>query len=266
MRGPAKPVDPEQLTPSGALSPRGHRLTRLRLAGPGRSRAHALDRGPVAPGHRRPGEGRRAAAGSARALQDRGQGHRHGGRPAHHPLRAAARPGHQGGQGRAAQGRPRLRAGRGRHPHPGADPGQAGRRHRGAQRAPPDRASRRHLRAAARGLVAAHRVARQGRRGPRDRRRPREDAAPARRRHHRRGQVRVRERDALVDPAARDAARGADGARRPQAGRAHALRLDPAPADARDHLAQAGRGRAAEPRARDGAALRRDGAGPHPDA
>ena len=70
-------------------------------------------------------------------------------RPAHHALRAAARAGHQGRQGRAAQGRPRVRAGRGRHPHPGADPGQAGGRHRGAQRAPPDRAPRRHLPGAA---------------------------------------------------------------------------------------------------------------------
>ena len=42
-----------------------------------------------------------------------------------------------------------------------------------------------------------------------------------------------------LDPAARDAARGADGARRPQAGRAQPLRLDPAPAHAGDHVARA---------------------------
>ena len=89
------------------------------------------------------------------------------------------------------------------------------------------------------GLVAAHRVARQGRRRPRDRRRPGEDAAPARRRHDRRRQVRLRQRDALLDPAARDAARGAARARRPQAGRAQPLRLDPAPADAGDHARRA---------------------------
>ena len=165
-------------------------------------------------------------------------------------------PGHQGRQGRAAQGRPRLRARRGRHPHPRADPRQAGGRHRGPERAPPDRPPRRRLPGAAGGLVAADRLARQGRRGPRDRRRPGQDAAPARRRHHRRGQVGRDQRDALLDPAARHAARGADGARRPQAGRAQPLRLDPAPADAGDHLARAGRDRAAEPRARDGAALR----------
>ena len=51
-----------------------------------------------------------------------------------------------------------------------------------------------------------------------------EDAAPARRRHHRRRQVGLRQRDALLDPAARHAARGAAGAGRPQAGRAQPLR------------------------------------------
>ena len=55
------------------------------------------------------------------------------------------------------------------------------------------------------GLVAAHGVAGQGRRRQGDRRRPGEDAAPARRRHDRRRQVRLRQRDALLDPAARDA-------------------------------------------------------------
>ena len=55
--------------------------------------------------------------------------------------------------------------------------------------------------------------------------------------------------------AARHAARGAARARRPQAGRAQPLRLDPAPAHAGDHEPAQGRHRAAEPRARDGAAL-----------
>ena len=91
MRGPAKPVDPEQLTPQGRYRPEVTDSPDFVWQVPDAARAHALDRGPVAPGHRRPGEGRRAAAGGARALQDRGQGHRHGGRPAHHPLRAAAR-------------------------------------------------------------------------------------------------------------------------------------------------------------------------------
>ena len=184
--------------------------------------------------------------------------------PAHHPLRAAPRARHQGRQGRPAQGRPRLRAGRLRHPHPRADPRQAGGRRRGAERAPPDRPPGRRDAAAARRLVAADRLARQGRRGPRDRRRPGQDAAPARRGHDRRGQVRRRQRDAREHPAPRHAARGPAGARRPQAGRAQPLRLDPAPAHARDHVAEAGRDRAAEPRARDGAALQLHGARPHP--
>ena len=106
-------------------------------------------------------------------------------------------PGHQGRQGRPAQGRPRLRAGRDRHPDPGADPRQAGGRGRGAQRPAQDRPPRRRLPGAARGLVAADRLAGQGHRRPRDRRRPGEDAAPARRRHHRRRQVGVRQRDAV---------------------------------------------------------------------
>ena len=113
------------------------------------------------------------------------------------------------------------------------------------------------------GLVAADRLARQGRRRPRDRRRPGQDAAPAGGRHDRRRQVGRGQRDALLDPAARDAARGAAGARRPQAGRAQPLRLDPAPADAGDHVAAQGRHRAAEPRARDGAALLVHVARPH---
>ena len=89
-------------------------------------------------------------------------------------------------EGRAAQGRPRLRAGRDRHPDPGADPRQAGGRRRGPQRAPADRPPRRRVPGAAAGLVAADGVARQGHRRPRDRRRPGEDAAPAGRRHDRR--------------------------------------------------------------------------------
>ena len=61
-----------------------------------------------------------------------------------------------------------------------------------------------------------------------------------------------------LDPAARDARRGAPRARRPQAGRAQPLRGDPAPAHAGHHQPADGRQRAAEPRARDGVALRRD--------
>ena len=72
-------------------------------------------------------------------------------------------PGTKVSQGRAAQGRPRLRARLHRHPHPGADPRQEGRRRRGAERAPPPRPPRRHLRRAPEGLLAARGLARQGR-------------------------------------------------------------------------------------------------------
>ena len=117
-----------------------------------------------------------------------------------------------------------------------------------------------------RGLVAADGVARQGHRRAGDRRRPGEDAAPARGRHDRRRQVGVRQRDAVLDPAAGDAARGPARARRSQAGRAQPLRVDPAPADAGDHQPADGGQRAPEPRQGDGAALRDDVAGPHPVA
>ena len=53
------------------------------------------------------------------------------------------------------------------------------------------------------------------------------------------------------------------GAGRPQAGGAQPLRVDPAPADARDHQPADGRERAAEPRQGDGAALRDHVAGAH---
>ncbi len=96
--------------------------------------------------------------------------------------------------------------------------------------APADRPARRRLPGAAQGLVAADRVARQGRRRQGDRRRPREDAAPARRRHDGRRQVGRDQRDALQRAAAREPARGAPRAGRPQAGRAQPLRVDPASA------------------------------------
>ena len=248
---------------AGPLPRVRHRVARLPVDRPGPALPQALVGRGAAPRHRGPGEDRRAADRGARPLQGPGEGDRDGRRPAHHPLRAAPGARHQGRQGRPAQGRPRLRAGRRRHPHPRPDPRQAGRRRRGPQRAPAHRAPRRRLPGAARRLVAAHRLARQGRRGPGDRRRPGQDAAPAGRGHHRRGQVGRRQRDALLDPAARHAARGPDGARRPQAGRAQPLRLDPAPADAGHHVPAPGRHRAAEPRARDGAALLVHVARPH---
>ncbi len=68
-----------------------------------------------------------------------------------------------------------------------------------------DRASGRRLPGAADRLVAADGMARQGHRGPSHRRRSGQDAPPAGRRDHRRGQVSLRQRDALLDPPARHA-------------------------------------------------------------
>ena len=82
-------------------------------------------------------------------------------------------PGDEGRQGRPAQGRPGVRAGRDRHPDPRADPGQAGGGGGGPERPPADRQPGRRVPGAPGGLVAAHRVARQGHRRARDRSRPR---------------------------------------------------------------------------------------------
>ena len=134
-------------------------------------------------------------------------------------------PGHEGRQGRAAQGRPRLRARIDRHPHPRPDPGQAGGRRRGAELAAPDGPPRRHLPGSPEGLEPAHLLARQGHLRPVDLDRPGEDAAHPDRRHHRLGQVRLRQRDPQLDAAAQLAQRAAPRAGRPQAGRAQPLRL-----------------------------------------
>ena len=121
----------------------GHRLAGVRLDDPRPALPDPLDGRREPARHGRAGEDRRPARRGAGPLRRAGAGHRHGRGPAHHPLRAPARARHQGRQGRAAQGRPRLRAGRLRHPHPRPDPRQAGRRRRGPERAPPHRPPRR---------------------------------------------------------------------------------------------------------------------------
>jgi S-DNA-T family DNA segregation ATPase FtsK/SpoIIIE len=113
-------------------------------------------------------------------------------------------------------------------------------------------------------LVAADRVAGQGHRRPGDRGGPGQDAAPAGGRHHGVRQVGLCQRDAHLGPPARHAARGQVRARRPQAGRAQPLRIDSAPPDPGHHQPAHGRQRAAEPRPRDGAAVRDHVAGPDP--
>ena len=94
--------------------------------------------------------------------------------------------------------------------------------------------------------------------------RPGEDAARARRRHHRLGQVRLRQRDPLLDPDAGLAQRGPPGPGRPQAGRAQPLRERAAPADPGGHLAAPRRQRPRQPDRRDGEPLRDHGRGPLP--
>ncbi len=164
-------------------------------------------------------------------------------------------PGHQDVEGREHARRPRLRAGCRRRAHPRPDPGQARRRRRGAQHPAPDGQPRRRGTGRAGGLLAARRLARQGHRRQGDRHRPRRPAARARGRHHRLGQVRLRERDARVDPHAVDPERGPARARRPQAGRAEPVRADPPPAHPGRHEPAAGRERAPEPDPGDGGAL-----------
>ena len=125
--------------------------------------------------------------------------------PAGDALRASARAGDEGRQGVGAQGRPRLRAGDDRDPHPRADPRQAGGRRRGSEPLSEHRHPRGHLRRAPLRGEPALGLARQGhlrRLGPR---RPRADAAHPDRRHDRLGEVRLHQHDALLDPPAGDA-------------------------------------------------------------
>ena len=135
---------------AGPLPRQRHRRPELRMARPEVPFPGPLDRRGGQARHRRPGAGGGDAARDARPLRDRGEGDRPGHRPAHHPLRAPAGARDQGLQGGAAQGRPRVRAGRDRDPDPRADPGQAGRRGRGPERAPADRAPRRRVPGSAR--------------------------------------------------------------------------------------------------------------------
>ena len=221
-------------------------------------------KGDKGPDPRRPADDRPQTDRGARPLRGRGEDRRRRQRPARLPLRTAPRPRHQSQESHRAGERPRLRAGLDRHPHPRADPRQTGGRGRDPEREAPHGPPRRHLRRPPGEVLAAGRLARQGHRRQRGLDRHREDAARARRRHHRLGQERLRQRDALLDPDGGLAERSAPGAGRPEAGRAQPLRARPAPADPGGDLAAARRQRARQPDHRDGDALRRDVAGPRP--
>ncbi len=223
-------------------------------------RSRASSSAPTAPRRSTPKgieRDRRAADRGAQPLQRRGARDRHGHRPARDPLRAAPGARHQDVQGRPAQGRPRLRAGRRAGAHPRPDPRQAGGGRRGAQPGAQDGPPRRRVPGRAQGLVAAVGLARQGHRRQGDRHRPRQAAAHPDRRHHRLRQVGLRQRDAVVAPAARRPQRGAPRAGRPQAGRAQPLRGHPAPAHPGGHQPAPGGQRARQPDQGDGGALRR---------
>ena len=80
----------------------------------------------------RGGDARRGA----RELRGRRDRRRRDLRPTRDALRATAGPGHQGGEGGGAQGRPLVRLGHDRDPHPRSDPRQAGGGRGGAQLSP----------------------------------------------------------------------------------------------------------------------------------
>ena len=163
---------------------RGH-LGERGLHAARRRRPHAVARADRRLRPRDDGARRRASRPDARALRDRGDRHRPDLRPARHALRAAARAGDEGRQGRGTQGRSLVRARDDRDPHPRADPRQAGRRRRAAEPLAEPRHARRHLRAAAADRESRLGLAREGhlRRSGLDG--SRADAAPPHRRHDR---------------------------------------------------------------------------------
>ena len=108
------------------------------------------------------------------------------------------------------------------------------------------------LRGLSRHAFAARARPRQGHRRPSDRHRPRAHAAPARRRHHRLGQIGRAERDDPVAPLQVGAARRAPDPDRPEDARAFGLRGHPAPARAGRHRHEAGDQRAQLVRGGDG--------------
>ncbi len=171
-------------------------------------------------------------------------------------LRAAARPGNEGLEGRGSPRRPLLRARDDGDQDPRADPREAGRRRRGAEPLPAARHPRRHLRRPAGDREPARRLARQGHLRERDLDRSRAHAAPPDRGDDRLRQVRLHQHDPELDPRAGDAGRSADDPDRPEAHRARLLRVDSAPSDVGRFQPEGGGHRTHERGRRDGAPLR----------
>ena len=179
------------------------------------------------------------------------------GRPAGYALRAAPRERGQGRQGQESTAGHRVRARGDRGQDTRAHSGQERGRRRGAEH----QAGEGYARGRVPGLPRRQRLdpsggTGQGHLGAGRVLRPLGDAAPARRGDHGQRQERHAQRAAHLAAAHHRPAAGQDGAHRPQAGRALAVRAGTAPHHARGHRRQEGGQRAAVGRRRDGAALR----------
>ena len=151
-RGVTEEPSGRRLDPDGRQARRRrHRVRGDRLQSCRRPRLLEQGQGRPGPGHARP-RGDRPQRCSSRSrhfgVEAQLLGIVSGPHVSRYELQLA--PGHQGLEGRPAQGRPRLRARLDRHPHPRADPRQEGGRRRGPEPAPPPGPPRRHLRRAGR--------------------------------------------------------------------------------------------------------------------
>ena len=223
-RGPGAAAHPDSAAHRTALA---GRRRHLHPAGVGRADPGFHPQGT----HRGQRRDCRLADRNPQPVQRGRPGHRLQPRPHRHPLRDRTLPGHQGGTRHRAVQEHLLRRRQLRRAHPEPHPGQVGHRHRDPQHGPRDRVPGRRAPQPER---PPHRPPdghgrRQGRRGRLRRGQPRQDAAPARRRRHRRRQVLVRELDDHLHPDARHPGRGPHGHGGPQARGTHRLRGRPAP-------------------------------------
>ena len=222
-----------------------------------------LDDPPAQPGDRQRRNARvhvAADRAQARRLRRRGEGAGRLPGPGDHALRDRARRRRQGRADRQPGQGPRARAVGGQHPRGRDDSRQVVHGPRAAEPQAPDRQADRDplVDDVQRQREPADAGAGQGHRRQAGDRRPRADAAPAGRRHHRLGQVGRRQRDDPVAAVQGRAAAGAPGAGRPQDAGAVGLRGHSAPARAGRHRHEARRQRAQLVRGRDGAPLQAD--------